>query len=83
MNEQIDEVARRFVEAFGAAMPRSARADLYWGYDFMIGAMLHILLDSLRGHRLSRVSGGLCDTSNSNALIEKLVAFISSGMRAA
>jgi AcrR family transcriptional regulator len=81
MNEQTDEVVQRFVEALGEALPGGERARLYWGYDFMIGAMLHILLDSSRNHRLHRVSGGLCDTSNPNDLIEQLVTFIVGGLR--
>lgn len=81
MNEQTDEVAQRFVEVLAEAMPGSNAADLYWGYDFMIGSMLHILLDSSRNHRLRRVSGGLCDTSDADELIKHLVTFIVGGFR--
>lgn len=80
LNEQTDEVAQRFVEALRDAMTESQPADLYWGYDFMIGSMIHILLDSSRNHRLRRVSGGLCDTSNPDQTIDKLVAFVVGGL---
>ncbi len=82
MNQETDQVAERFVEALGAALPgNNDRATLFWRYDFMIGALLHILLDSSRNHRLRRVSGGLCDTSNPEDLIAQLVAFIVAGLR--
>jgi AcrR family transcriptional regulator len=81
MNQETDQVAERFVEALGEALPGSDRATLFWRFDFMIGALLHILLDSSRNHRLRRISGGLCDTSNAKDLIAQLVAFIVAGLR--
>jgi AcrR family transcriptional regulator len=81
MNQETDQVAERFVEALGEALPGSDRATLFWRFDFMIGALLHILLDSSRNHRLRRISGGLCDTSNAEDLIAQLVAFIVAGLR--
>lgn len=81
MNQETDQVAERFVEALGEALPGSDRATLFWRFDFMIGALLHILLDSSRNHRLRRISGGLCDTSNPEDLIAQLVAFIVAGMQ--
>jgi AcrR family transcriptional regulator len=81
MNQETDQVAERFVEALGEALPGSDRTTLFWRFDFMIGALLHILLDSSRNHRLRRISGGLCDTSNEEDLIAQLVAFIVAGLR--
>jgi AcrR family transcriptional regulator len=81
MNQETDQVAERFVEALGEALPGSDRATLFWRFDFMIGALLHILLDSSRNYRLRRISGGLCDTSKPEDLITQLIAFIAAGLR--
>lgn len=82
MAEQTDEVALRFVEALAQALPGSDRATMFWRFDFMIGALLHILLDSSRGHRLRRVSGGLTETSDPHAITEQLVSFLAAGLKA-
>ena len=44
MTEQTDELLQRFVAAMSKALPGRSLASVYWAYDFMIGAMLHILL---------------------------------------
>jgi hypothetical protein len=48
----------------------------------MIGAIMHILLDASRGHRLRRLSEGAADTGRSDAITSELVDFITAGMRA-
>lgn len=82
MAEQTDKVALRFVEALAEALPGTDRGTLFWRFDFMIGALLHILLDPSRGHRLRRVSASLADTGDERAVTEHLVAFIIGGMTA-
>lgn len=82
VSQQTDEVALQFVDAFREALPGSDRGDMYWGFDFMIGSMLHILLDTSRNHRLRRISGGLCDTSSPHEVTEHLVRFVTAGLRA-
>lgn len=81
VSEQTDEVASQFVDALAAAVPGRDRADMYWGFDFMVGSMLHILLDTSRNHRLRRISGGLCDTSSVHDVTEQLVSFVVAGFR--
>lgn len=82
MAEQTDTVALRFVDALTKALPDIDRETLFWRYDFMIGALLHILLDSSRGHRLRRVSAGLTETSDPKAIIPQLVRFVAAGLKA-
>jgi AcrR family transcriptional regulator len=82
VSQQTDNVAAQFVDALAAALPGHDRADMYWGFDFMIGSMLHILLDTSRNHRLRRISGGLCDTSDPGEVTEHLVRFVTAGIRA-
>jgi len=80
MAEQTDAVAVKFVDALGQALPGASRSSLFWRYDFMIGAILHILLDPSRGHRLRRVSEGLADTASPETMIGELVDFIAAGI---
>ncbi|MBI1204288.1 MAG: TetR family transcriptional regulator [Rhodopseudomonas sp.] len=82
MSEQTDRVAARFVDALVAALPDFDRATMYWRFDFMVGALIHILLDPSRGYRLRRVSEGGADTSDPAAVIDALVRFLSAGMLA-
>ena len=82
VSEQTDEVASQFVNALARAIPGCSRADIYWGFDFMVGSMLHIILDASRNHRLHRISGGLCDTSSAHDVTEQLVSFVLAGFRA-
>ena len=81
MSQETDVVAEKFVDALGSASPGSPRSTLYWRYDFMIGATIHILLDSSRGGRLKGLSRGACDTSSASAVTAELVAFIVAGFR--
>jgi AcrR family transcriptional regulator len=83
MNEQTDGLLESFIGAMRKALPDRDSASLYWGYDFMIGAMLHILLDRSRNYRLRRVSEGQCDTSDPDVVIAELVNFVVSGLKPA
>ena len=74
--EQVDHIALRFVSAMEKAMPNANRAILFWRFDFAIGACQHILIDAQRGHRLKRLSDGMCDTDNNAQITEQLVSSI-------
>jgi len=74
--EQADDIALRFVEALQMALPKISRAELFWRYDFAVGACLHVLLDPHRQRRLKSTSKELCDTDDGDMIIEQLVASI-------
>lgn len=80
--EQIDHIAHRFHDALAKAIPDVNPEDLFWRFDFAIGACLHILIDPQRDHRLKRLSGGLCDTDNNERMIEELIASITASFTA-
>jgi AcrR family transcriptional regulator len=81
MAEQTDQVPARFVDALAKALPQADRGTLFWRYDFMIGALMHILLDGSRDYRLRRLSEGGADTADARAMTEQLVGFITAGMQ--
>ena len=80
--EQVNHIALRFVEALVRAIPKVNREDLFWRFDFAIGSSQHILLDVHRGHRLKRLSDGLCDTDDNARIIEELTAALTASFTA-
>jgi len=73
------KVIERFISAFQKACPDLPQTELLWRIHFSMGVMAHTLLDS---DKLRRVSGGACDTSDSEAVAERVVQFAAAGMRA-
>lgn len=81
--QQYDSMALRFVQALREVEPGLNEADAFWRYAFAIGAMHYIVADSdAANHRLNRLSGGLCDTDDPEAILRQLMAFVVAGMRA-
>lgn len=81
--QQYDSMALHFVQALREAEPGLSEADAFWRYAFAIGAMHYIVADSdAANHRLNRLSGGLCDTDDPEAILRQLIAFVVAGMRA-
>jgi hypothetical protein len=82
-SEELDPLVHRFVDAFARAVPELDRADIFWRYNFALGAVMQVLTDSdPKTRRLARLSEGLCDTDDDEVIIAQLVAFISAGFRA-
>jgi AcrR family transcriptional regulator len=82
VTEQVDHIALRFVEALQKSLPKVSREDLFWRFDFAIGAWLHILIDTQRGHRLKRLSDKLCDTDDNERIIDQLTASLTASFSA-
>lgn len=82
ISEQVDHIMLRFVNALQVALPNIPRAELFWRFDFALGACLRILIDPFRQHRLRRLSGNLCNTDDANVVIEQLVTSIMASMTA-
>lgn len=81
--QQYDSMALHFVQALRDAEPGLSETDAFWRYAFAIGAMHYIVADSdAANHRLNRLSSGLCDTDDPEAILRQLIAFVVAGMRA-
>jgi len=82
-SEELDPLVHRFVDALARAAPELGRPAVFWRYNFALGAVMQVLTDSdPKTRRLARLSDGLCDTDDDEAIIAQLVAFISAGFRA-
>lgn len=79
MKQHMSELLGRFVQALHNAAPDLPKPELFWRIQFMGGAMA---LTLLRSHDLEVLSGGLCDASDAEATIRRLVAFAAAGFRA-
>ena len=73
-----DPIARKVVEALGSALPGRTKPELWWAYEFMLGAMVYVMGDA---GRLARLTGSLCRPDDENASVRHMVAFLTAGIR--
>jgi AcrR family transcriptional regulator len=78
ISKAFDLMVREFVEALLASMPGSAPEDVYWGYNFLTGALTLSLAET---GRLDQLSGGLCRSNDVAALRTRLLPYVSAGLR--
>jgi AcrR family transcriptional regulator len=76
--KQLALVSRRFQDALQRDLPELPRAELVWRLHFTVGVMTHTMSWS---KVLRDLSGGLCDVSDRDALVERIVAFAAAGFR--
>jgi len=76
---QFAPLGQRFAEALGRALPDLSPAEVVWRQHFMVGGMTHLLM--WRPY-LKEMTGGLCDSSDREALLERAVVFFGAGFRA-
>ena len=76
---QMREILRPFTSAFRRALPGLPMAELMWRIHFGVGVMAHTLAGL---EHLKQVSGGLCDLSDVEGTIDRIVTFVCAGMRA-
>jgi AcrR family transcriptional regulator len=75
----LNPTALHFINALRLALPKTPAPSIYWGYMFLIGAMVQVISTTGRIERLSR---GLCHSNDIEGALHELVPFISAGMRA-
>lgn len=76
MSSQFDVVAAEFVKRAGLALPGADVKDLYWGFHFMLGAMVIAFAETGRLEVLSR---GRCKSSQLDRLYQRMVPFLAAG----
>ncbi len=77
--EQIVYVKTRFHGALRRALPDIPDSEMIWRIFFAIGAMAHTVSGE---QHLQCASDGQCDTSDLDAVIDRLIAFTAAGLRA-
>ena len=74
-----DPIARKFIAALEVTVPGLSRADAVWAYMFAIGVGMSMM--SKTG-RPARLSDGLCNDGDADAMLARIVPFICGGIRA-
>lgn len=72
-------VSKRFVEALSKALPELPPSELLWRLYFSAGVMTHTML---WGRILPKITNGVCDISDREAVIDRAVRFVTAGFRA-
>jgi AcrR family transcriptional regulator len=62
---------QRFAVALRNALPDREEVDIYWGLHFALAMIRQTVTDA---ERLRKLSGGLCDTNNTDDIIRRIVA---------
>lgn len=71
------KVSDRFIAAFREAVPTLPPEEVFWRMHFVIGAMAHTLVFT---GKIKEMTCGLCDGADTDAMVERLVAFASAGI---
>ena len=79
MDEHFDSVVLRLVDILEKAMPDCSREDIFWGYHFVTGALM---LTLARTGRIDRLSGGLCQSEDFEAIKLRIATFMAAGFHA-
>lgn len=74
-----DPMARKFIAAFEKSTPGLGHENAVWAYMFAIGVGMTMMAQTGRPQRLS---GGLCDDSDVEAMLARIIPFITAGIRA-
>jgi AcrR family transcriptional regulator len=72
-----DEVVQVFIDLLRQASPSSTDAELYWFYHMLSGA---ISVSWARTGRIDRLSGGLCRSTDFEAIAAHMIAVFSRGL---
>ena len=79
MGEHFDPLVEKFIAVLKAALPGCAPREIYWGYQFLSGALTLTFAET---GRIDRLSGGLCESSDLDSVHERLAPFVAAGFRA-
>lgn len=76
--EQFGAARVRFLGAFRRALPELPPEEMFWRMHFLIGALAHTMAGL---HHLKVTSEGLCDASDPDNILNRLIPFLAAGFR--
>jgi AcrR family transcriptional regulator len=79
MTRHFDPLASRFIAAIREALPRCPPREIYWGYQFLTGALTLTFAET---GRIDQLSGGLCRAMDLDSVHERLAPYMAAGLRA-
>jgi AcrR family transcriptional regulator len=77
--EEFSTVIDRFTDALATALPHLSKAETYWRFHFMAGAMAHTVAS---GNLLEKYSQEICSFSDLECVTDQLVDFVVGGLLA-
>lgn len=78
MDEHFDPVVLRLIGLLRRALPDCAESDIFWGYQFVTGALM---LTLARTGRIDKLSGGMNRSDDFVAVKERMASFMAAGFR--
>ncbi|HEY2677097.1 MAG TPA: TetR family transcriptional regulator [Steroidobacteraceae bacterium] len=79
MTQYFDPLVERLIAALREALPDCPIREIYWGYQFLTGALTITFAET---GRIDKLSGGLCKSSDLDSVHERLPPYIAAGFRA-
>jgi AcrR family transcriptional regulator len=79
MTQHFDPLVEKFIAALREALPGCAPREIYWGYQFLSGALTLTFAET---GRIDRLSGGLCKSADLDSVHERLAPFVAAGLQA-
>jgi AcrR family transcriptional regulator len=79
MGRTFDATVREFIQAVMESLPGAAPEDIFWGYNFLTGALTLSLAET---GRLDELSDGVCRSNDVAALKARLGPYVAAGLRA-
>ncbi len=78
MSKYFDPIVHRFLKAMATALPDAPEEELYWSYHFLSGALVLTFAET---GRVDSLSGGLCRSTDLEAVHERLPQFVAAGFK--
>jgi AcrR family transcriptional regulator len=79
MTRHFDPLVDRFIAVLREALPDCPPREIYWGYQFLTGALTLTFAET---GRIDKLSGGLCRASDLDSVYERLAPYVAAGFRA-
>ena len=77
-DEHFDPVVLRLIGILKKSLPEVSETEIFWGYHFVTGSLMHSLA---RSGRLDRLSGGLCKSDDFKAVKARMADFMAAGFK--
>ena len=78
-DEYFDPVVLRLIGILQKALPDLSKREIFWGYHFVTGSLMHSLA---RSGRIDRLSSGLCKSEDFKAVKARMADFMAAGFLA-
>ena len=79
MTRHFDPLVERFIAVMREALPHCPPREIYWGYQFLTGALTLTFAET---GRIDQLSGGLCRAADLDGVHERLAPYVAAGLRA-